>query len=91
MECDKYDQMPNEKGKVKPAFADKNALRMWTSPRFALVNAGQEALTAKDNANARKFWQIFVLSDESPLFAKSDRTQQKDFFGQVARFAAIFA
>ena len=87
MECDKYDQMPNEKGKVKPAFADKNALRMWTSPRFALVNAGQEALTAKDNANARKFWQIFVLSDESPLFAKSD----KDFFGQVARFAAIFA
>ena len=32
-----------------------------------------------------------MLSDESPLFAKSDRTQQKDFFGQVARFAAIFA
>ena len=91
MECDKYDQMPNEKGKVKPAFADKNALRMWTSPRFALVNAGQEALTAKDNANARKFWQIFVLSDAAPLFANSDRTQQKDFFGQVARFAAIFA
>ena len=83
--------MPNEKGKVKPAFADKNALRMWTSPRFALVNAGQEALTAKDNANARKFWQIFVLSDAAPLFANSDRTQQKDFFGQVARFAAIFA
>ena len=91
IECDKYDQQPNEKGKVKPAFADKNALRMWTSPRFALVNAGQDALTAGDNANARKYWQIFMLSDAAPLFANSDRTQQKDFFGQVARFAAIFA
>ena len=91
MECDKYDQLPNEKGKVKPVFADKNAKRMWTSPRFALVNAGQEALTAGDNANARKYWQIFVLSDADPLFANCDRTQQKDFFGQVARFAAIFA
>ena len=91
MECDKYDQLPNEKGKVKPVFADKNAKRMWISPRFALVNAGQEALTAGDNANARKYWQIFVLSDADPLFANCDRTQQKDFFGQVARFAAIFA
>ena len=91
MECDKYDQQPNEKGKVKPAFADKNAQRMWTSPRFALVNAGQDALTAGDNANARKYWQIFVLSDAAPLFANCDRTQQKDFFGQVARFAAVFA
>ena len=91
MECNKYDQLPNEKGKVKPVFADKNAKRMWTSPRFALVNAGQEALTAGDNANARKYWQIFVLSDADPLFANCDRTQQKDFFGQVARFAAIFA
>ena len=91
MECDKYDQQPNEKGKVKPAFADKNAQRMWTSPRFALVNAGQDALTAGDNANARKYWQIFVLSDAAPLFANCDRTQQKEFFGQVARFAAVFA
>ena len=91
MECDKYDQQPNEKGKVKPAFAEKNAQRMWTSPRFALVNAGQDALTAGDNANARKYWQIFVLSDAAPLFANCDRTQQKEFFGQVARFAAVFA
>ena len=91
MECDKYDQQPNEKGKVKPAFADKNAQRMWTSPRFALVNAGQDALSAGDNANARKYWQIFVLSDAAPLFANCDRTQQKEFFGQVARFAAVFA
>ena len=91
MECDKYDQQPNEKGKVKPAFDKKNAQRLWTGPRNQLVNAGQNALTARDNASARKYWQLFVESDALPLFKECDRTAQQPFFGQVARFAAIFA
>ena len=92
MECDKYDQQPNEKGKVKPAFAEKNAKRIWYSARNALLNAGQEALTAKDNANARKYWQMFVLSDAEPLFANCERTEQlKEVFGQVARISAVLA
>ena len=91
MECDKYDQQPNAKGKVKPAFAEKNAQRLFSGPRFALVNAGQEAAQNRDNANARKYWEMFVLSDAAPLFAACDRTQQKEFFGQVARFAAVYA
>ena len=90
-ECDKYDQMPNEKGKVAPKFADKNAQRLWTNIRNQLVNSGQDALQAKDNANARKYWQLFTLSDEFPFFKNCDREQQKLYFGQVARFAAIFA
>ena len=91
MECDKYDQQPNEKGKVKPAFAEKNAQRLFSGPRFQLVNAGQDAAQNRDNANARKYWEMFVLSDAAPLFAACDRTQQKEFFGQVARFAAVYA
>ena len=91
IECDKYDQLPNEKGKVKPAFAEKNAQRLFTQPRFTLVNAGQDAAQNRDNAKARKYWEIFVLSDAAPLFANCDRTQQKEFFGQVARFAAVYA
>ena len=91
IECDKYDQLPNEKGKVKPVFADKNAQRLFTQPRFTLVNAGQDAAQNRDNAKARKYWEIFVLSDAAPLFANCDRTQQKEFFGQVARFAAVYA
>ena len=91
IECDKYDQQPNEKGKVKPAFAEKNAQRLWAAPRFQLVNAGQEAVGKNDNATARKYWQMFTLSDAAPIFAACDRTQQQEFFGQVARFAAIFA
>ena len=91
IECDKYDQQPNEKGKVAPKFAKNNAQRLWVGPRNQLVNAGQEALQANDNATARKYWQAFAESDAAPLFKECDREQQKPFFGQVARFAAIFA
>lgn len=91
IECDKYDQKPNEKGKVAPKFDKKNAQRLWFAPRNTLVNAGQDALTAKDNATARKYWTLFVESDAAPLFKDQNRDQQKAFFGQVARFAAIFA
>ena len=91
LECDKYDQKPNEKGKVAPKFASKNAQRLWFAPRNQMVNAGQEALTAKDNATARKYWTLFVESDAAPMFKDQNRDQQKPFFGQVARFAAIFA
>ncbi len=91
MECDKYDQKPNEKGKVSPKFDKKNAQRLWFAPRNTLVNAGQDALTAKDNATARKYWTLFVESDAAAMFKDQNRDQQKAFFGQVARFAAIFA
>ena len=91
VECDKYDQKPNEKGKVAPKFGMKNAQRLWNGPRNALVNAGQEALSAQDNATARKYWQLFAESNEFPFFKACDREAQKPYFGQVARFAAIFA
>ena len=91
LECDKYDQKPNEKGKVAPKFDKKNVQRLWLSPRNQLVNAGQDALTAKDNASARKYWQLFAESDAAPMFKDQNRDHQKPFFGQVARFAAIFA
>ena len=54
IECDKYDQLPNEKGKIKPKFDSKNAQRLWTAPRNQLVNAGQTAVQAQDNATGRK-------------------------------------
>ena len=81
IECDKYDQMPNEKGKISPKFASKNAQRLWVAPRNQLVNAGQDALTAKDQAAARKYWQAFVESDAAPLFKECDRASQAPFFG----------
>ena len=89
--CDKYDQMPDEKGRVSPKYAKNNSKRLWLYPRNQLVNAGQDALSAHDNASARKYWELFALSDSSPMFIDCDREAQKPYFGQVARYAAIFA
>ena len=47
IECYKYDQLPNAKGKVSPKF-NGNATRVWGA-RVQLVNAGQTA--AQNNAS----------------------------------------
>ena len=47
IECYKYDQLPNAKGKVAPKF-NNNASRVWGA-RVQLVNAGQ---TAAQNSKA---------------------------------------
>ncbi len=91
LECDKYDQLPNAKGKIAPKFAKANSARLWQAPRFMLVNAGQDALTNSDYATARKYWTLFVDSDSAPLFRECDRTAQAPFFGQVARITAVLA
>ena len=41
IECYKYDQLPDAKGKVKPKY-DSNKDRVWGA-RLQLVNAGQDA------------------------------------------------
>lgn len=90
IECNKYDQLPNEKGKVKPAFAQANAQRVWPV-RVTLVNAGQEAARKQDTKSVLKFWSLFVDSDDDPLFAGQDKKMEESFFGQVARFAGVYA
>ena len=55
IECNKYDQQPNAKGKVAPKFAEKNAQRIWAN-RIHLVNIGQEEAHKETKDNALKFW-----------------------------------
>ena len=90
IECDKYDQLPNEKGKVAPKFAEKNAQRVWPV-RGQLVNAGQDAQNADKTDLCKRYWGAFVDSDDAPLFKAANRDFQKPFFGQVARIMGIYA
>ena len=90
IECDKYDQLPNAKGKVAPKFAEKNAQRVW-GVRGQLVNAGQDAQNADKTDLCKRYWGAFVDSDEAALFKNSNRDFQKPFFGQVARIMGIYA
>ncbi len=91
MECDKYDILPNAKGKVAPKFHKKNQEDLWKL-RANLVNAGQDALQADDNVNALKYFGLYVETATAPLFAEIDKTKNPDvYLGEVARVAGTLA
>ena len=90
MECDKWDNMPNEKGKIKPKFHQANQNKL-VNMRTELINAGQ--LQPADNKKAAfDFFSLYVDSYSHPLFKEVDRTANPDkYLGEVARVAAVFA
>lgn len=90
IECNKYDQLPNAKGKIKPQYNEKNAQRIW-AVRTHLVNIGQEEARKNNNAAVLKYWGAFLDSDADPLFAAQDHEQEKGYIGQVAFFAGRYA
>lgn len=92
IECYKYDQLPNAKGKVAPKF-NGNASRVWGA-RQQLVNAGQSAIQNKKADEVLKYWGAFLDTDSNPLFAGIDAKQkdsEKEYIGQVALYAAYYA
>lgn len=92
IECYKYDQLPNAKGKVAPKF-NGNANRVWGA-RQQLVNAGQTAAQNNKADEVLKYWGAFLDTDSEPLFASVDAKQkeaEKEYIGQVALFAARYA
>ena len=92
IECYKYDQLPNAKGKVAPKFGS-NASRVWAA-RVQLVNAGQTAAQNNKADEVLKYWGAFLDTDSEPLFASVDAKQkdgEKEYIGQVALFAARYA
>ncbi|MBQ7420361.1 MAG: hypothetical protein IJV17_06475 [Prevotella sp.] len=90
IECNKYDQLPNAKGKVKPQYAEKNAQRVW-AVRAHLVNIGQEQASKGNNAGVLKYWGAFLDSAADPLFATQNHEAEKGYIGQVAFYAGRYA
>ena len=90
IECNKYDQQPNAKGKVAPKFAEKNAQRIW-AVRTHLVNIGQEQAHKETKTLALKYWGAFVDSGTNPLFDAQNHEAEKEYFGQVALFSGRYA
>lgn len=88
--CDKYDQLPNAKGKVKPRFHDANLARL-ADLRVQIVNAGQEALQVPDYPKALDFLGLYVRLYDEPLFAAKLAENRDPFFGQVALLTARLA
>ena len=85
LECDKYDQLPNAKGKVAPKFRKKNA------NRIQFVIAGQDGLQGDDQTVAYKYFAAYVDSYTAPLFADVDKGARDEYLGSVALIAARLA
>ncbi len=90
IECDKYDQLPNAKGKVAPKFRKKNANRIWPN-RIQFVIAGQDCLQGDDQTVAYKYFAAYVDSYTAPLFADMDKSTRDEYLGKVALTAARLA
>jgi hypothetical protein len=87
LESYKYDQMPNEKGKVKPRFAKKNAERLYPARPF-LINGGG-FFQSQDADKAYKMLATYVETADCPLFA-SVKQEDKDL-PNAAFFASYMA
>lgn len=87
-ECNKYDQLPNVKGKVKPKFADANANRLYFL-RGQLISGGIFYQNNKDDANAYKFLAEYVDTYDNPLFAGVKKADEN--LGNIAYYAAYYA
>ena len=89
VECDKYDQQPNLKGKVKPKYAEANGLRL-LNPRLQLINAGQTYAT--DPQKVLSYYGLYVETLNAPFFQKAiESIGGDDYVGEIARFASIYA
>lgn len=91
MECDKYDNMPNDKGKVAPKYHKSNQTKLWLD-RVHLISAGQDASDKNDNKTAFENYALYVESGVAPLFADMDKSSAPDtYLSEVARVAGVIA
>lgn len=90
LECEKYDILPNEKGKVKPKYHEINSVRMWPLRIQTVVYA--QNIGDNDPETALKVFGTYVDSYNNSLFNEVDKTKQPDtYLGDVARVAAVYA
>ena len=85
MECDKYDQLPNEKGKVAPKFRQKNQDRTKII-RLSLLQAGIELANNDNHKDAFDNFDVYLTSAKSPFFEGIEGVAKNDPNLGVAAF-----
>ena len=86
IECDKYDQLPNAKGKIKPRYHDKNQDRLNTV-RIAVINGGVEYINNQDYNNSYDYFMLYLNSAKSSLYAGSDVIKTDANLGLASYYA----
>ena len=91
--CDKYDQLPNLKGKVAPKYRKELGDLLYPM-RNHLLNGGIHYNDKGDNKNVFKFFSAFVDSKDYPMFAEVDPKLQEQVnkpLPQIAFYAGAYA
>jgi tetratricopeptide (TPR) repeat protein len=90
VECNKYDQLPNAKGKIAPKFAEKFIPRIWNERRPLLI-FGDICRERNDYETCLKYWIPWLDSYAEPMFEAQDHAPEKEMVGQVSYLAAWMA
>ena len=85
IECDKYDVLPDAKGKVKPLFQKKNQDRLKVV-RIGVLNGGVDYANEDKNAEALKCFEAYMNSAKGSLFEGVDGVGVNDPNRGVAAF-----
>ena len=85
MECDKYDQQPNEKGKVAIKFRQKNQDRL-RAVRLSLLQAAIDLANNEKNKEAFENFDVYLTSAQSAFFEGVDGVSKNDPNLGVAAF-----
>ncbi len=86
MECEKYDQMPNKKGKVDPDFHKDNQKRM-QNIRLAVINAGVDYANNGDNVKGHDAFALYLHSAQHSLFADDENIKLDQNLGLASFYA----
>ena len=86
MECNKYDQLPNAKGKIKPRYFEKNQERL-KNARIAVINGGVEYANNQDNKRGYEYFLMYLNSAKDPLFANAEWIKADANIGLASYYA----
>jgi len=88
IKCDEFDNMPNEKGKVKARFRQASQQK-YQNGRLQCINAGQYFYNQKDYEGAFKAFALYVESGKSSLFEGINLNDQ--YAAEIAYYASLAA
>lgn len=88
LKCDEYEQVPNEKGKIKLKYRKTNAATIDQNRLFA-IDGGNYFYTIGDDASALRAWGMYVDLAFAPMMASYEYAQTDTLLADVAYYATV--
>jgi tetratricopeptide (TPR) repeat protein len=92
IETDKYDQLPDAKGKVKRKFLSANQNR-FKPMAITFVQGGQYYYSNKNNEEAIRLWKTYVNMRETSLFKDVPEADfpKESFYNDIVYYCALLS